>query len=171
MYYTALLALVVSFHWPIQKLNVENAFLNGDLQEEVYMVQPPGFMNPQHPQYVFRLNKVLYGLKQAPRAWFHKLRLALLDVGFQSSRTYTFLFIYHTAVDIVIVLVNVDDILVTGCSSTLVFQIIAYLHKTFSIHDLGELSYFLGIHVQYCGNTMHLSQTKYIHELLQLTNL
>ena len=75
------------------------------------------------------------------------------------------------AVDIVIVLVNADDILVAGCSSTLVFQIIAHLHKKFSIHDLGELSYFLGIHVQYCGNTMHLSQTKYIHELLQLTNL
>ena len=64
MYYTALLALVVSFHWPIQKLDVENAFLNGYLPEEVYMVQPQGFMNPQHPQYVFQLNKVLYGLNQ-----------------------------------------------------------------------------------------------------------
>ena len=128
MYYTTLLALVVSFHWPIQKLDVENPF------------QPPGFMNPQHPHYVFRLNKALYGLKQAPRSWFHKLRLALLDVGFQSSRTDTSLFIYHTAVDTIIVLVNVDDVLVTGHSSTLVFQIIAHLHKKFAIHDMEELS-------------------------------
>ena len=68
----------------------------------------------------------------------------------------------RTVANIVVVMVYVDDILVTGSSPTLVSHIIAYLHKKFAIRDIGELSYFLGIHVQYCGNTMNLSQTKYI---------
>ena len=75
------------------------------------------------------------------------------------------------AIDTVIILVYVDDILVTGSCFALVSHIIAHLHKKFSTHDLRELFYFLGIHVQYCGNTMHLSQTKYIQELLQRTHL
>ncbi|RVW89827.1 putative mitochondrial protein [Vitis vinifera] len=60
-------------------------FLNGDLQEEVFMAQPQGFVHPQYPHYVCKLHKALYGLKQAPRAWFQKLRVALVDYGFQSS--------------------------------------------------------------------------------------
>ena len=65
-----ILALVVSFNWPIRQLDVENGFLNGDLKEEVYMVQLPGFINPQHTHYVYQLNKALYGLKRPLRLGF-----------------------------------------------------------------------------------------------------
>ncbi|RVW17177.1 Retrovirus-related Pol polyprotein from transposon RE1 [Vitis vinifera] len=101
-----ILALAVSFQWSVWQLDVENAFLNGDLEEEVFMTQPQGFVNPTYPTYVCKLHKALYGLKQAPRAWFQKLRIALLDYGFQSSRADTSFFIFHTATDILILLME-----------------------------------------------------------------
>ncbi|RVW31979.1 Retrovirus-related Pol polyprotein from transposon RE2 [Vitis vinifera] len=88
---------LVSFQWPIRQLDVENAFLNGKLQEEVFMAQPQGFVHPCYPHYVYKLHKAFYGLKQVPRAWFHKLWVALVDYGFQPSRVDMSLFIYHTA--------------------------------------------------------------------------
>ncbi|KAL6315876.1 hypothetical protein AAG906_012212 [Vitis piasezkii] len=110
-----------------RQLDVENSFLNGELQEEVFMAQPQGFVHPRYPHYVCKLHKALYGLKQAPRAWFHKLRVALVDYGFQPSRTDMSLFVYHTASEVLILLVYVDDILVTG-SEKLISHFISYLH-------------------------------------------
>ncbi|RVW56684.1 Retrovirus-related Pol polyprotein from transposon RE1 [Vitis vinifera] len=111
-----ILALAVSFQWSVRQLDVENAFLNGDLEEEPLELG------------------------------FQKLRIALLDYGFQSSRADTSLFIFHTASDILILLVYVDDILVTGSSPTLVSHFISYLSAKFALRDLGPLSYFLGHH-------------------------
>ena len=75
------LAIAVSFPWPLRQLDVQNAFLNDDLDEQVFMAQPCGFVDPQFPSYVCKFNKAPYGLKQAPRAWFHKLSHALLQWG------------------------------------------------------------------------------------------
>ena len=83
------------------------------------MFQPPSFVDPQFPNYVCHLNKALCYLKQASRSWFHKLRMALLQFGFQSSRAYSSLFIYHTTSDTALILVYVDDILVTASKSDL----------------------------------------------------
>ncbi|RVX07394.1 Retrovirus-related Pol polyprotein from transposon RE1 [Vitis vinifera] len=166
-----ILALAVSFQWPVHQLDVENAFLNGDLEEKVFMTQPQGFFNPTYPTYVCKLHKALYGLKQAPRAWFQKLRIALLDYGFQSSRADTSLFIFHTASDILILLVYVDDILVTGSSPTLVSHFISYLSAKFALRDLGPLSYFLGIQAHQLGSVLHLTQHKYIADLLKHTQM
>ncbi|WKA08247.1 hypothetical protein VitviT2T_025985 [Vitis vinifera] len=164
-----ILALAVSFQWSVWQLDVENAFLNGDLEEEVFMTQPQGFVNPTYPTYVCKLHKALYGLKQAPRAWFQKLRIALLDYGFQSSRADTSFFIFHTATDILILLVYVDDILVTGSNPMLVSHFISYLRTKFALRDLGPLSYFLGIQAQQLGSVLHLNQHKYIADLLNRT--
>nr|CAN75274.1 hypothetical protein VITISV_043735 [Vitis vinifera] len=139
-----ILALVVSFQWLIRQLDVENAFLNGDLQEEVFMAHSQGFVHPQYPHYVCKLHKALYGLKQAPRAWFQKLRVALVDYGFQSSRADTSLFIHHTVFDILILLVYMDDILVTGSNPKL---------------------------AQQQGSVLHLNQQKYIVDLLHRTQM
>jgi len=112
------LALAISFQWDIRQLNVSNAFLYGLLEEEVYMSQPKGFVDPVHPHFVCKLHKSIYGLKQAPRAWFHCLSTALLALGFHSSQVDPSLFTYHlywfTWYIHAFLLVYVDDILVTS---------------------------------------------------------
>ncbi|GAV81756.1 RVT_2 domain-containing protein, partial [Cephalotus follicularis] len=81
------LALAVSSAWPIRQLDVHNAFLHGNIFEDLYMQQPPGFIHPQFPHHVCKLRKSLYGLKQAPRAWFERLSSFLLHCGFTGSKT------------------------------------------------------------------------------------
>ncbi|RVW34641.1 Retrovirus-related Pol polyprotein from transposon RE1 [Vitis vinifera] len=137
------LTIALSYRWELRHLDVQNAFLNGDLVEQVYMAQPPSFLHPNHPNKVCKLKKALYGLKQSPRAWFTKLSSALLSWGFNSSRS----------------------------SPILIQQLIHKLHSLFALRDLGQLSYFLGIEVTYDGGSLHLSQCKYITDLLQRTSM
>ena len=135
------------------------------------MAQPHGFVDPQFPSYVCKFNKALYGLKQAPRAWFHKLSHALIQWGFQASRADSSMFLRHSATDVLILLVYVDDLLVTGSNSSQVSYFISYLNSTFAIRDLGRLNYFLGIKVIHYGSRMHLNQHKYVQDLLAHTNM
>lgn len=95
----------VNKSWPIKKLDVNNAFLQGTLTEEVYMTQPPGFVNADHPNHVCRLNKAIYGLKQAPRTWYMELKEHLLNIGFANSLADTSLFIYHQGTTFIYLLV------------------------------------------------------------------
>ncbi|KAH9783416.1 retrovirus-related pol polyprotein from transposon RE1 [Citrus sinensis] len=139
-----ILSLAVMKGWKIRQIDINNAFLNGELNEDVYMFQPESFV--QSPSdHVCKLHKALYGLKQAPRAWFDKLRKALLQWGFQNSKADSSLFIKHEYGGIVIVLVYVDDILIIGDNNTIIETFIKYLGDTFALKDLGEFSYFLGI--------------------------
>jgi Reverse transcriptase (RNA-dependent DNA polymerase) len=108
----AILSLVVSSNWPIKQLDISNAFLNGDLTEQVYMHQPQGFIDSSHSDYVCLLHKLLYGLKQAPRAWFQKLSDSLVQLGFKSSSYDPSLFLFHSHDHVTLVLVYVDDIIV-----------------------------------------------------------
>jgi Reverse transcriptase (RNA-dependent DNA polymerase) len=140
-----LLSLAISKGWSLRQLDVNNAFLHGDLNEVVYMAQPPGFVNSDFPNHVCLLKKALYGLKQAPRAWFYRLRDFLASLGFLTSKSDSSLFIKCTARDVVYLLVYVDDIVIIGTSPSLVDHLISSLHATFTIKDLGCLSYFLGI--------------------------
>ncbi|RVW90852.1 Retrovirus-related Pol polyprotein from transposon RE1 [Vitis vinifera] len=115
--------------------------------------------------------KALYGLKQSSRAWFTKLSSALLSWGFNSSRTDSSMFVHFGRHSTLIVLVYVYDIIVTGSSPVLIQQLIHKLHSLFALRNLGQLSYFLGIEVTYDGGSMHLSQRKYITDLLQRTSM
>ena len=85
------LAIAVNCNWPLRQLDVSNAFLHGYLKEEVYMQQPPNYVDPIHPHYVCKLHKSLYGLKQAPRAWFKKFTFHLLHLGFTTHDSDDFL--------------------------------------------------------------------------------
>ena len=135
--------LVVAYNWDIQQIDINYAFLNGILHKNVYMCQPVGFGSSTHPTHVCKLIKSLYGLKQTPRAWFVQLRNALVSWGFQPSIYDNSLFHSRKNGHLVLVLVYVDDILITGDSSTLIHSVIQALTSRFALKTLGSISYFL----------------------------
>ncbi|CAH9116094.1 unnamed protein product [Cuscuta europaea] len=161
------LTIALSRAWPIRQLDVNNAFLHGTLEEEVYMVQPPGFEDPAHPTHLCRLKKALYGLKQAPRAWYLALSRFLLSMGFRRSQTDHSLFVYNHAGVLIYFLVYVDDIVLTGSSDTVLARFISQLTKEFSVKDLGPLHHFLGIEVVPHPTGLLLSQRQYILTILK----
>lgn len=139
------LGLAVNNDWPVRQIDVNTAFLQGHLNEEVFMAQPPGFSDSDRPSHVCRLKKAIYGLKQAPRAWYSELKTFLLQSGFYNSLADKSLFILKQNATFVYVLVYVDDILVTGSNPVAIQNVISSLATRFSIKDMGNLGYFLGI--------------------------
>ena len=131
--------------WQMKQLNVTNAFIHGNMTEELYIAQPQGYVNPAHSHHVCKLHRSIYGLKQAPRAWFARLTSFLHSLHFISSKADTSLFILHQNTDIIFLLVYVNDIILTGSNAALIQQFIHYLQREFLIRDLGALHYFLGI--------------------------
>nr|GEV52883.1 retrovirus-related Pol polyprotein from transposon TNT 1-94 [Tanacetum cinerariifolium] len=152
------------------QLDVRNAFLHGNLKEQVYMKQPPGFIDPQRPNHVCLLHKSLYGLKQAPHAWFKSLFKALFDLSFKGSKTDPSLFIYSRGHAFLYILVYVDDIIVTGNKDN-IDNILCQLGSTFALKDLEPLKYFLGIEIVSHVSGILLYQKKYILELLKSASL
>ena len=111
------LNIAISHGWSLRQLDINNAFLLGRLTETVYMAQPPGFTDSDHPKHVCKLCKAIYGLKQAPRAWYHELRQFLLASGFKNSYADTSLFVLNTGGTLIYLLIYVDDIILTGNSA------------------------------------------------------
>jgi hypothetical protein len=150
-----ILAVAVQFEWDIRQLDVSNAFLHGNLLEEVYMEQPQGFAAKGQPDLVCKLHKAIYGLKQAPRAWFTRLSNFLLDLGFTASLVDTSLFIYICGSIQIYMLVYVDDIIITGTHSSVISSLIVKLQCEFPVKDLGPLNFFLGIQVTRTSHGLH----------------
>lgn len=123
-----ILTLALTHAWPIRQLDIQNVLLHGELKETVYMQQPPKFVYSSHPHHVCKLSKAIYGLKQSPRAWFNTLSNALLQQGFIFHYDPS-LFIFSSHGSTLIVLVYVDDIIVTGSSSQLVQDFISTIPK------------------------------------------
>ncbi|KAG7570487.1 Integrase catalytic core [Arabidopsis thaliana x Arabidopsis arenosa] len=165
------LEVAVTKAWTIKQLDVNNAFLQGKLTEEVYMSQPPGFIDKDRPSYVCYLKKPIYGLKQAPRSWYMALKKYLLDSGFMNSLADTSLFIHSTSTTITYVLVYVDDIIVTGNNTSMVTKVLASFAERFSIKDPTDLHFFLGIEVTRTAKGMHLMQRRYVTDLLTRHNM
>ena len=165
------IAIAVTSNWNIKQLDVQNAFLHGDLQENVFMTQPQGYVHPQFPHHVCKLHKSLYGLRQAPRSWFSKLSTTLKLLGFIESKADPSLFVRHTSTDMLYLLIYVDDILLTGSSPSAITDIIHSLQTTFAVKDLGNLTYFLGVEALRCPEGMYLTQRKYIVELLHKSKM
>lgn len=165
------LTLAVKFGWQVRQMDVNNTFLNGYLQEHVFMRQPEGFRDSQRPNHVCKLVKALYGLKQAQRAWFDRLKETLIEWGFQNSKSDVFLFFLKTATLTIFVLVYVDDILVTGNNSVYISEFVHKLNTLFALKDLGSLSYFLGIEASRSSAGIHLTQEKYVNDILQKFNM
>ena len=161
----------MAYNWDIQQININNAFLNGILHEDVYMYQPEGFVSSTHLTHVCKLIKSLYGLKQTPRAWFVQLRSALVSWGFQPSIYDNSLFHSWKNGHLVLVLVYVDDILITGDSSALIHSMIQALTSRFALKTLGSISYFLRFEAFRDNFGLYLNQDKYIYDLLVKTHM
>ena len=163
--------VAVTQSWPIKQLDVNNAFLQGELTEVVYMRQPPGFLDKDNPTHVCRLRELIYGLKQAPRSWYLSLRQHLLATGFANSTADASLFVHRHGQTITYVLVNVDDKLVTGNNPLVVDKVLHSFAERFSIKDPVDLHYFLGIEAIRTLSGLHLMQQKYINDLLHKQNM
>jgi hypothetical protein len=165
------LSIVASHQWPIHQLDVKNAFVHGHLEETVYCEQPPGFVDPAHPDYVCLLQKSLYGLKQDPRAWNKQFETYLRSLGFVASALDTSLFVYRNGDDIAYLLLYVDDIVFTASSDTLLQHIIDRLHSEFAMTDLGGLHDFLHMSVTRSSDGLFLSQRQCALEILQCAGM
>lgn len=164
-------------------MNVTNAFLHADLDEEVYMSFPQGYKGwgtriacPQsstpdakmpHTRLVCKLVKSLYGLRQAPRCWFDKLSSTLKANNFIQSKADYSLFTKTSDKTITITLVYVDDLLITGNSTSDINWLKSMLASHFHMKDLGEVKYFLGLEIHRSLNGFFVSQRKYVTDLLQ----
>lgn len=159
------LALASINHWHLHQLDVNNAFLHGDLQEDVYMTLPPG-VSSSKPNQVCKLMKSLYGLKQASRKWFEKLTSVLLQHQYIQAPSDHSLFIKENDSSFTILLVYVDDIILAGNSLSEFDHIKSILHNSFKIKNLGQLKYFLGLEVAHSSQGISLCQRKYCLDLL-----
>ncbi|CAM8993843.1 unnamed protein product [Rhodiola kirilowii] len=163
-----LLAIAAARNWPLHQLDVDNAFLHGTLEEEVYMKLPPGFYRKEKAAgKVCKLVKSLYGLKQASRQWFAKFSDSLIEFGFKSSLNDYSLFTLTKGDIFLILLVYVDDVIITGNSEELISEVKQFIHHKFKIKDLGHLKYFLGLEVARSTEGIFLNQRKYALELLE----
>jgi histone deacetylase 1/2 len=166
-----ILSIVVSRGWSLRQLNVQNAFLHGILDEEVYMYQPPGYEVKGKKNFVCKLDKALYGLKQAPRAWYARLCSKLIQLGFKPSKGDTSLFYYTKGGITIYVLVYVDDIIVASSLADATGALLKDLEKEFALKDLGDLHYFLGIEVSKVSDGLLLSKQRYAADVIKRANM
>ncbi|RDX60856.1 hypothetical protein CR513_60970, partial [Mucuna pruriens] len=145
-----ILSLVAHFGWNLQQFNVKNVFLHGDLEKEVYLEIPLGFYSHNEKNKVCRLKKKLYGLKQSPRAWFGRFAQVMISLGYRQSQGDHTLFIKHSPNGkLTLLLVYVDDMIVTGDDEIEKLNLKEKLATQFEMKELGKSKYFLRIEVAY----------------------
>ena len=161
-----LLAHAAGEGWQVHHMDVKSAFLNGDLLEEVFVQQPPGFVLAGHEHKVLRLVKALYGLRQAPRAWYAKLDAALTALGFRRSGSEYAVYLRGVGAHRLIVGVYVDDLVITGSSTVDIAQFKEEMKGTFQMSDLGLLHYYLGLEVAQTADGITVCQSAYAAKIL-----
>nr|GEZ52430.1 putative ribonuclease H-like domain-containing protein [Tanacetum cinerariifolium] len=152
----------------IYQMDVKSAFLYGTIDEEVYVMQPPGFQDPECPAKMYNVEKAMYGLHQAPRAWYGTMSKYLLTNGFQRGTIDHTLFIIRQRGDFILVQVYVDDIIFGSSNPQLCREFEALMHEKFQLSAMGELNFFLGLQVLQKEDGIFLSQDKQLWPLQQL---
>ncbi|GMI96628.1 cysteine-rich RLK (RECEPTOR-like protein kinase) 8 [Hibiscus trionum] len=148
-------------------MDVKSAFLNGFINEEVYVEQPPGFEDSKFPNHVFKLTKALYGLKQAPRAWYERLSTFLIKKGFEKGKVDTTLFIKRYNNDILVVQIYVDDIIFGSTNVCHCKDFSKLMQGEFEMSMMGELSFFLGLQIKQMNDGTFINQAKYVSDMLK----
>lgn len=162
-----LIALATHEGWEVHHMDVKSAFLNGDLQEEVYVEQPVGFIVAGKEHQVLKLKKALYGLHQAPRAWNAKLDDTLLSLGFQRSPSEHAIYVRQRGDAQLTIGVYVDDLVITGSNTDDIKEFKKEMAAAFKMSDLGLLHYYLGIEVKQSAEGISLSQGAYARKILE----
>ncbi|KAK0575613.1 hypothetical protein LWI29_003738 [Acer saccharum] len=153
-----LLSIFCVHKFKLHQMDVKSAFLNGFLQEEVFVEQPKGFMDAHHPNHVYRLKKALYGLKQAPRAWYERLTQFLVDNNYTRGSVDKTLFIKRDNDELFIAQIYVDDIVFGSTNNTKVQQFVDVMSLEFEMSLVGELSYFLGLQIRQMHDGIFITQ-------------
>ncbi|GJV63183.1 putative ribonuclease H-like domain-containing protein [Tanacetum coccineum] len=157
--------------FPIYQMDVKTAFLNGPLKEEVYVAQPEGFVDPDHPEKVYLLRKALYGLKQAPRAWYDELSNFLMSKGFTKGTIDPTLFKIKYGEDILLVQIYVDDIIFGSTNPKYSKRFEKLMHSRFEMSLMGEMKFFLGLQIYQSPKGIFINQAKYALEILKKHNM
>ncbi|KAJ9557913.1 hypothetical protein OSB04_012527 [Centaurea solstitialis] len=161
------LAYAAHKNMTVYQMDVKCAFLNGVLQEEVYVEQPEGFVDSRFPNHVYILDKALYGLKQAPRAWYETLTDYLLGVGYKKGTIDPTLFLKRSGKDLIIVHIYVDDIIFASTKPEMCQEFENTVKSQFKMSMMGELTFFLGLQVRQRPDGIFINQAKYVQDLLK----
>ena len=165
-----IMALASIMKWDLHQMDVKTAFLNGVIEEEVYIEQPQGFEVEDKRTHVCKLKKALYGLKQAPRAWYERIDSFLVSMGFIKSKADPNLYLKVIEEEPVILLLYVDDLFLTG-NKKQIMENKKRLAEEFEMKDLGLMHYFLGLEVWQSSEGIFLNQGKYAVEILKRFNM
>ncbi|GJX30602.1 retrovirus-related pol polyprotein from transposon TNT 1-94 [Tanacetum coccineum] len=162
-----LLAYACAHDFKLFQMDVKSAFLNGFINEEVYVAQPPRFVDFKKPNHVFKLKKALYGLKQAPKAWYDRLKAFLLDHLYTIRLVDNTLFTKKRNSHIIIVQIYVDDIIFGSTCQELCDDFLKIMHDEFEMSMMGELNFFLGLQIKQLKDGIFFNQSKYVKEMLK----
>ena len=162
-----LIAYATNHDFKLYQMDVKSAFLNGPLQERVYVEQPPGFEDPKKPNHVYLLHKALYGLKQAPRAWYDCLKDFLIKNGFTIGKADSTLFTRKVDNELFVCQIYVDDIIFGSTNEKFCEEFSKVMTNRFEMSMMGELKYFLGFQVKQLKEGTFLCQTKYTQDMLK----
>ncbi|GJZ42560.1 retrovirus-related pol polyprotein from transposon TNT 1-94 [Tanacetum coccineum] len=160
------IANAASKNMTIYQMNVKTAFLNNKLKEEVYVNQPEGFVDPDHPTYIYRLKKALYGLKQALQAWYDTLSRFLLENKFSKGVVDPTLFTRKTCKHSLLVQIYVDDIIFASTDPKACDIFSKEMSSKFQMSMMGQMSFFLGLQVSQSPGGIFINQSKYALEIL-----
>ena len=154
-------------NFKLYQMDVKNAFLNGFLNEEVFVEQPKGFQDPHFPDHVLRSKKALYGLKQAPGAWYDRLTTCLLDHGFKRGQANRTLFVKRDEKSLLVAQVYMDNIIFGSAIDHLAYEFSEEMKREFEMSMVEELNYFLGLQVKQRKDGIFISQEKYAKNLVK----
>ena len=142
-----LFSVVANKDWPLYQFDMKNAFLHGEIEEDVYLKPPPGFSDEYNQGEGCKLKKALYGLKQSPKAWFGRITTAMKRFGYRQSNSDHTLFLRNNGDQITCLVIYVDDMVITGNNAQKIDKLKSQLFQEVEMKDLGQLKYFLGIEV------------------------